>query len=55
MQKLADEKKSDDKETDQMQDEILMVMEDFEEALVKLSADKGINEIYVIGGSSLYE
>lgn len=35
--------------------ENLMVMESFDEALVKLSADKSVNEIFVIGGSSIYE
>jgi dihydrofolate reductase len=32
-----------------------MVVSDFEKALVDLSADKAVNEIFVIGGSSLYE
>lgn len=38
-----------------MRPENLVVMSDFEEALVKLSADQGVGEIFVIGGSSLYE
>lgn len=55
MQKLTDEKSGEDGSTEAMQAENLVVMEDFEEALVKLSADQGVNEIFVIGGSSLYE
>lgn len=35
--------------------ENVMVVSDFEQALVELSADQGINEIFVIGGSSLYD
>lgn len=35
--------------------ENVMVVSDFEQALVELSADQGVNEIFVIGGSSLYE
>jgi len=35
--------------------ESVMVASDFEKALVELSADDGVNEIFVIGGSSLYE
>ncbi len=34
--------------------ENLLVMSDFKESLVKLSQDDKINEIFVIGGSSLY-
>jgi len=44
----------EDRET-VLQDENLMVMSGFEEALAMLSADSGIGEIFVIGGSSLYE
>lgn len=36
-------------------DENLIVLSDFEDALVRLSADDGVAEIFVIGGSSLYE
>lgn len=35
--------------------ENVMVSSDFEHALVELSADQGVNEIFIIGGSSLYE
>jgi len=31
-----------------------MVVTDFKEALEKLSLDEGVAEIFVIGGSSLY-
>tara|TARA_B110000285_G_C15084918_1_gene595627 strand:- start:1173 stop:1295 length:123 start_codon:yes stop_codon:yes gene_type:complete len=31
-----------------------VVFSDFKESLVKLSSDEKINEIFVIGGSSLY-
>ena len=40
---------------DEMRPENLVVMGDFEEALVKLSADVGVGEIFVIGGASLYD
>ena len=39
---------------DGIQPENLIVFSDFEESLVKLSEDDKINEIFVIGGSSLY-
>ena len=35
--------------------ENVMVCSNFETAMVDLSADQGVNEIFVIGGSSLYE
>ena len=35
--------------------ENVMVCSNFEQALVDLSSDEGVNEIFVIGGSSLYE
>ena len=40
---------------DEVVPENLMVMSDFEEALVKLSNDSSVGEIFIIGGSSLYE
>ena len=35
--------------------ENVMVCSNFETAMIDLSADEGVNEIFVIGGSSLYE
>lgn len=42
-------------EEDSTPQENVMVVSDFEQALVELSADQGVNEIFVIGGSSLYD
>lgn len=42
-------------EQDGCPQESVMVVSDFEHALYELSSDEGINEIFVIGGSSLYD
>ena len=38
-----------------LQNENLVVVTDFKEALENLSQDEGIAEIFVVGGSSLYD
>lgn len=52
---MASLQKDNSEQETEIQQENLIVFSDFEDALVQLSADPGVAEIFVIGGSSLYE